>query len=270
MDPQQQNASRTPLFGTTADRWGAVRVGAVASALTATYVVAVRLWSPDLAPSGQEIFGTTTSLGSVILTRTQNVWAIIYGLVSIVAMGVFFFDIDLVGQGWLHLGYYIPIQVVGWWAWLRAGAGRTELPVGWLSAGTRVLIAGAVVAGTAVLAAVFGQLHGDTPYLVWDASIVAASVAAQLLLTTKRIESWWLWLIPIDLSAILLYLRSGAEMFAALYALYLVLASLGLRDWVRAWRGQRAGLTAFEARFALASTPTAGAALGDAVIEAVP
>ena len=105
---------------------------------------------------------------------------------------------------------------------------------------------------------------------MWDASIVAASVAAQLLLTTKRIESWWLWLIPIDLSAILLYLRSGAEMFAALYALYLVLASLGLHNWVRAWRGQRAGLTAFEARFALASTPTAGAAPGDAVIEAVP
>ena len=88
----------------------------------------------------------------------------------------------------------------------------------------------------------------DTPYLVWDTSIVAASVTAQLLLTAKRIESWWLWLLPVDVSAVLLYLRTDAEMFAVLYMLYLVLASLGLRDWWRAWRAQQHGLSPFRAR----------------------
>lgn len=92
--------------------------------ITLLYVAAVERWSPDLSPTGLEIFGTATSLACVWLTRTQNIWSVIYGLLSVVAMGIFFFDIDLVGQGWLHLGYYIPIQFVGWWAWLRGGAGR--------------------------------------------------------------------------------------------------------------------------------------------------
>lgn len=244
---------RTPVFGTAGDRWGAVRAGIGASAVTALYVMAVRRWSPSLAPTGLEIFGTTTSLACVWLTRSQNIWSIFYGLVSVIAMGMFFFDIELVGQGWLHLGYYIPIQVFGWWAWLRGGAGRTDLPVGWLSSAGRVVVTGAVVLGTLAAAVVFRHLHGATPYLLWDSSIVAASVAAQLLLITKRIESWWLWLVPVDVSAVLLYLRADAEMFAALYCLYLVLASLGLREWTRAWRAQEAGLSAVAARFATAA-----------------
>ena len=75
-------------------------------------------------------------------------------------------------------------------------------------------------------------------------------LAAQLLLTAKRIESWWLWLVPVDVSAIALYMRTDAEMFAALYCVYLVLASLGLRDWVRASRAQSAGSSPVEARHA--------------------
>jgi nicotinamide mononucleotide transporter len=253
---------RTPPFGTRADRLGAVRAGLAAVALTATYVVAVRWASPTTAPTSLEVFGTATSLASVMLTRTQNIWAIITGLVSVVAMGVFFFDIGLVGQGWLHLGYYIPVQLLGWWAWLRAGADRSDLPVGWLRPGLRLALAAGVVVGTVLLALTFRELHGESPYLVWDASIVAASVAAQLLLTAKRIESWWLWLVPIDVSAILLYLRTDAEMFAALYAVYLVLATLGLRDWSQAWRRQQAGLTAVEARVA-ATAASAPVPVGD-------
>lgn len=239
---------RTPVFGTRADQAGAVRAGAAAVGLTSLYVVAVRTWSPELAPSGLEVFGTITSLACVWLTRSQNIWSVIYGLVSVVAMGIFFFDIGLVGQGWLHLGYYIPVQFVGWWAWLRAGAARTELPVGWLTSQARWVVGMSTVVGTVLLAAVFRELHGETPYLVWDASIVAASVAAQLLLMTKRIESWFLWLLPVDVSAILLYVRADAEMFAALYCVYLGLAIAGLGDWVRAWRAQNAGASAFEAR----------------------
>jgi nicotinamide mononucleotide transporter len=168
--------------------------------------------------------------------------------VSVVAMGVFFFRIDLVGQGWLQLGYYIPVQVVGWRVWIRGGEAGGDLGVGWLRWRSRILGAAAVVAGTLVLAAAFHRLHGDTPYQLIDAQIVAASIAAQLLLTAKRIESWLLWLIPVDVVAIGLYLRSDAVMFAALYALYLVLASAGLRDWLRAWRAQQRGLSPFDAR----------------------
>ena len=68
----------------------------------------------------------------------------------------------------------------------------------------------------------------------WDASIVAASVVAMVLLAKKKVESWWLWILPVNISAIGLYLLTGARMFAALYALFLVMAFVGLLRWRRA------------------------------------
>lgn len=236
------------MWGTSSDRRAAAFAGILALVMVTAYTVIARSFAPAIAPTRLEIAGTWSSLACVWLTRRQNVLSIPYGVVSVVAMGIYFFDVELVGKGWLHLGYYVPVQIIGWWVWIRAGDGRTDLPVGWLSWPARVLLVILVLAGTFVLAEVFERVHGPGPYLLWDASIVAASVVAQPLLITKRIESWWLWLIPIDVSAIVLYLRTDAEMFAALYAAYVVIASLGLHEWWRAWRAQQIGLSAFEAR----------------------
>lgn len=245
-----RSAPRTPAWGTSADQVGAVRAGGLAAIAVAAYTAAAHRYAPQFAPTGLELFGTWSSLACVWLTRRQNIWSMPYGIVSVVLMGLFFFDIELVGQGWLHLGFYIPVQFVGWWLWIRGGAGRTDLPVSWMSWRARGLTVLGIALGTVVLAWLFGELHGPTPYPLWDAEIVAASVAAQLLLITKRVESWFVWLLPIDVAAIGLYLRTDATMFAALYALYLVIATAGLVDWMKAHRAQRRGCTAFQARHA--------------------
>lgn len=49
--------------------------------------------------------------------------------VSVVLMGWFFRDIGLVGQTWLHWGYYVPVQFWAWLQWTRGGDERTELTV---------------------------------------------------------------------------------------------------------------------------------------------
>ena len=239
---------RTPTWGTRSDQVGAVRAGVLAAAAVAVYTLTAHRFAPEFVPTTLEMLGTWTSLACVWLTRRQNILSMPYGIVSVVLMGAFFFDIALVGQGWLHLAFYVPVQFVGWWIWIRGGEGRTDLPVRWMTWRARAGTVAAIAAGTVFLAWLFRELHGPTPYPLWDAEIVAASVAAQLLLITKRIESWFVWLIPIDIAAIGLYVRTDATMFAALYTLYLVIASAGLVDWIKAHRAQRRGLTAFEAR----------------------
>lgn len=57
-----------------------------------------------------------------------------------------------------------------------------------------------------------------------------------LLLSRKKVESWWLWIGPVNISAIGLYLATEAYMFAALYGLFLVMACVGLVRWRRAAR----------------------------------
>lgn len=210
--------------------------GAAAGSLAACtlYWLGTRRFAPEVEPGWIEFFGTATSLWSVWITQRRNVLALPVGIVSVMLMGWFFRDIGLVGQTWLHWGYYIPIQVWGWMHWTSGGENDTELVVTRLSWPTRLAVAAAGVAGTMLLGRLLDAGWDDALYTYWDASIVAASVLAQLLLSTKKVESWWLWIGPVNVSAIALYVRTDAYMFAALYCLFLVMAFVGHAKWHRA------------------------------------
>jgi nicotinamide mononucleotide transporter len=64
-----------------------------------------------------------------------------------------------------------------------------------------------------------------------DALVVTASVTAQYLLGRKIIESWWLWLGPVNLLSIALFYAAGAYVVMALYCAFFIHAVVALRDW---------------------------------------
>ncbi len=101
-----------------------------------------------------------------------------------------------------------------------------------------VLVAAAVPLGTLVLWNVLIELNGAAP--LWDALVAALSVAAQTLMTRKRIEHWFLW-IAADVVSVPLFASRDLMLIAALYAVFLVMCVVG---WVQ-WRRQlRAGVPA--------------------------
>ena len=198
------------------------------------YWLGTKIWAPDVVPGVVEFGGTATSLWAVWITQRRNVLALPAGIISVVLMGWFFRDIGLVGQTWLHWGYYLPVQFWAWSQWTRGGDNETELTVTRLTTSARAGVFGAGVLATVILGWVLDAGWEDALYTYWDASIVAASVVAMVLLSRKKVESWWLWILPIDVSAIGLYLSTEAYMFAALYVLFLVMAFVGLAKWIRA------------------------------------
>jgi len=227
-------ATAAPWFGR---RWEhrQAAIAATGSLLACTlYWLGTKRFAPDVVPGWVEFGGTMTSLWSVWITQRRNVLALPVGIVSVILMGWFFRDIGLVGQEWLHWGYYLPVQFWAWAQWTRGGEEQTELLVTRLSNPARIL----ALAGGAIATMALGWLldagWDDALYTYWDASIVAASVVAMLLLSRKKVESWWLWILPVNVSAIGLYLTTGAYMFAALYGLFLVMAFVGLARWIRA------------------------------------
>ncbi len=227
-------ATAAPWFGR---RWEhrQAAIAAIGSLLACSmYWLGTKRFAPDFVPGWVEFGGTMTSLWSVWITQRRNVLALPVGIVSVILMGWFFRDIGLVGQEWLHWGYYLPVQFWAWAQWTRGGEEQTELLVTRLSNPARVL----ALAGGAIVTMALGWLldagRGDALYTYWDASIVAASVVAMLLLSRKKVESWWLWILPFNVSAIGLYLATGAYMIAALYGLFLVMAFVGLARWIRA------------------------------------
>jgi nicotinamide mononucleotide transporter len=228
--------SSAPWFGRSWERHQA-GVAAVGSFVAcAVYWLAAQRLAPDAVPGWVEFTGTATSLWSVWITQRRNVLALPVGVVSVVLMGWHFHDIGLIGQTWLHWGYYLPVQFWAWAQWTRGGEGHTELTVTRLTIGRRfaVLVLGILL--TAVLGWLLDAGWDEALHTYWDASIVAASALAMVLMSRKKVESWWLWLVPVNVSAILLYVSTGAYMFAALYCLFLVMAVVGLAKWTRAAR----------------------------------
>jgi len=220
-----------PLFGSKRDKSEALYVLIGSSLVTLVYVSVAR--SLETSTSQLEFWSLIFSFSCVWLSRTENVHAMSTGIVSVVLMGVFLLQIELVGQGWLQFVYYVPIQIYGWWAWCRGGAGRTELPVTRLSTKQWVAIGMLFVVAWSGFYLLFNFLYEDPQFLIWDTSIVSASFIAQILMTRKKVECWYFWTIPVNISAVLLYWRASVPAFSFLYLIFLVNAVFGWRQWRR-------------------------------------
>ena len=66
------------------------------------------------------------------------------------------------------------------------------------------------------------------PY--WDATTTVLSLIAQYLLARKVLENWVLWIV-VDVLCIGIYGVKGLYPTAGLYAVFLVLATIGLITW---------------------------------------
>lgn len=232
--PPPAETSPVPWFGRSHEHRHAAFAAAGSLIACLAYWAATLRYSPQITPGPVEFAGTATSLWSVWITQRRNVLALPVGVVSVVLMGWFFLDIGLLGQVLLHWAYYLPVQFWAWWQWTRGGSERTELTVTRLSRRARATALALMVLFTLAFGWLLETSWERALYTYWDASIVAASVVAMVLLAKKKVESWWLWILPVNVSAIGLYLLTGAHMFAALYGLFLVMAFVGLLRWRRA------------------------------------
>lgn len=225
------NTTRTSLFGTRSDRVEALVGGCVALLVTLGYGLVADAFNTP--PTGIESASLWASLACVWLARTENIWTMPYGIVSVVLLGWFLLDIELVGQGWLQYLFYVPVQLFGWWAWARGGEGRTELPVTRLSSRQWVGVAAIVLAAWAACYLMFDWLYETPSYLAWDTSIVASSIMAQSLMTWKKRESWLFWSVPVNISSIGLFYVTDADAFVFLYGVFLLNSVWGWRMWSR-------------------------------------
>ena len=172
---------------------------------------------------------------SVILTIRRSLWLWPTGLIGTVLFLVVFATARLYASAGLQV-FFIAMQVYGWWYWARGPRQAGGVPIRSLGLRRLALVAGATVlawGGLALALAAWTDARATTA----DAGIAALSVTAQLLLSRKILESWLFW-IAVDVLAVGHYLSQGLHWTAGLYALFLVLASLGLREWLVAYRRQ--------------------------------
>jgi nicotinamide mononucleotide transporter len=181
------------------------------------------------------------TLINVFLVMRGSLWNWPWGILAVVLYGKVFQDARLYANMWLQLAYYLPMQAIGWWFWLRGGPKKSDdLPVTRLS--TRARLGWILVA--VPLSAVWGYLSwwlaasahqplAPLPVRLADAATTGLSVIGQVLLTQKKIENWAVWVLVNIAYAFYLLPVQNLWVSAGLYLILLGMAVQGWRSWVK-------------------------------------
>jgi len=183
-----------------------------------------------------EVLGFVTGGWCVWLLVEENVWNWPIGIANNAFYVVVFWRARLFADMSLQV-VYIVLSVIGWYLWLHGGTGHGRLRVQRTHRREGLAIAASVVVMTAAGTAFLRTVRDAAPFL--DALTTSVSLAAQYMLTRKLIENWHLW-IAVDVVYVGLYASRALPLTAVLYAIFLTMCVVGLREWRRSEAGAAA------------------------------
>lgn len=180
-----------------------------------------------------ELAGTVASLICVYLAVRQNIWTWFWGAIGVACFGPLFFNYQLYSDAGLQILFFLPMQFVGFYLWYYKGdlPGKDTMLVSYL--GNKMIY---VVIAILILASINGYVmfnYTDASFPYLDALTTWMSIAAQILMLRKFIESWFLW-ISMDVLAIGIYAAKGLYVVSGLYVIFLILATMGAIAWIKA------------------------------------
>ncbi|HVT79770.1 MAG TPA: nicotinamide riboside transporter PnuC, partial [Phycisphaerae bacterium] len=200
--------------------------------LCVSAVAAVMWWQS--AASGLEALSFITGAACVWLTVKENAWNFPISLLNVSTFCFVFFQSRLFADASLQVVYFI-LTLVGWYLWLYGGTHRTALRVARASRHESSLVLLSVAAMTLLFWSTLRYIGGSASF--WDALTTAICLGAQWLLNRKRLENWILWIVA-DCIYVPLYLYKQLYLTSLLYAVFLVMAGIGLAQWRATWRRQ--------------------------------
>lgn len=212
-----------------ADSVRGVIVGAMAS------LGIVREFLSEMSPV--EGVAALLILANVWLIARRNIWNYAFGIAGVAIYGIVFFRAKLYSDMLLQV-FFLVVQLYGWRQWRRSQIDAGEVVVERLTASARL----GWLAGIMVAVAGWGWLmhrFTDAALPWWDASVAMTSVAAQILMSVRKLENWWLWIVA-NILSIGLYATKGLWITTGLYVLLLGISIWGLARWRIARQGAAA------------------------------
>ena len=179
---------------------------------------------------GLELAGFITTGVGIWLTARRNMLCWPITLAADVLYLVVFYRARLLSDSLLQL-FFVAFTLYGWWHWWRGVREEGEVRVVRLSATSMLLAIAAGAGGTVILGYPARHLHAALPFL--DASLASYSLVGSWWQARKNIANWWLWIV-VDTVYVGEYIYKDLWLTAVLYAVLVVLAVIGLRDWRKA------------------------------------
>ncbi|HVY66556.1 MAG TPA: nicotinamide riboside transporter PnuC [Gammaproteobacteria bacterium] len=187
-----------------------------------------------------EAAGVLLSIAYLVLAIRASIWCWPAAFVSSLLAVIVLAEARLYSESALNV-FYAAMAVYGWYQWRYGGrgpgSGAVPLPISvwpWRAHALALLIIAA--GGTAIGWTLHRYTAAAYPYA--DSWITVASIVTTYMVARKILENWPYWLV-IDSASLYLYVQRGLNLYAALFALYLVLVVIGWYRWWRDWGAQR-------------------------------
>ena len=175
-----------------------------------------------------EILAVVFGIISVYLSTREHIWSWPTAIVNVSLYFVVFYEAKLYADMGLQV-VYLGLSIYGWYEWLYGGENRTELHVSRVSRSLAVRLALIALVTAATLGTILARLtDAALPYL--DSATTSTSLVAQWMMTRKIVESWAVW-VAVDVVYVGMFLYKSLYLTAGLYAVFLVLAVMGYRQW---------------------------------------
>ncbi len=185
------------------------------------------------ATTGPEYIAVVTGIASVWFSKRENILVYPVGLINTTIYIWLSYQGQLFGEATVNL-YYTVMSIYGWWQWSRRTTSQEHvLHIRFSDARwwryQLLFFAGMYLLLYFILLQVQqGFAPGAIPWA--DALASASAFTGMWLMTRKKVESWYWWLLTNTVS-IPLYFSKQYVFTSVYYFILLLLAVAGLRAW---------------------------------------
>ncbi len=171
-----------------------------------------------------EIIAVVFSLLSVIFAVKNKFLTWPFSIVGTIFFGILFYQTKTWGNMYLQ-SFFIIQSIYGWYNWKKD---KVELPIESLDKYKNILYFIFTIVICILLIFLLSITGNKEPYL--DGITTGLSITAVLLLSTKKIQTWYYWIVA-DVLYIYLFYYQELYWSAVIYFVFLLLAISGLKTW---------------------------------------
>ena len=179
--------------------------------------------------SWTEILAVVLALAYVLLAIRQSIVCWVAAFVSSCLYVWVFFTARLYMDSTLNV-FYAVMAVYGFWQWRTVDKDGAHHVRRWSLARNALAAAGILAISTVNWYFLSRYTPAAFPFV--DSMVSWGAVFATFLVARKVYENWHWWLI-IDAASACLYFAKGLYLTVLLFALYLALIVIGMREWRR-------------------------------------
>ena len=180
--------------------------------------------------------GVFTGILCVWLAAKNNIWNWPIAIVSVLIYIFIFFESKLYADMGLQV-YFFAMNIYGWYFWSKQRNNTEESRPITLITKKEILLClvGVIVFTLALGFFLYKKTDASFPFV--DSFCTAGSLIAQVFLARKVLHNWLIWIF-VDVIYVGVYFSKDLYATGLMYALYIVIATMGYLDWRKIYREQ--------------------------------